>query len=227
MIPLVDAIRRVLWGNVTLNNQKIPVVKRSYPYDKTPCVTIDDSAGSQFIHRDILNIDYPLDEHHPQYVKGKTIPQQVIRETHQCTINVNIWSDTIDQQEELNNTVLRLFHEAQSDHYRYCDNYHKGQCTHLQDNCLGEHNHILLNNRSVKFQCPTPYELGYKNIFTTYNLIRASFMVEQPFNLDDKSKDSILYRSVIKVHSGYYTDHIIGGYIDTQVSLEKENTRLL
>ena len=226
MIPLVDAIRRVLWGNVTLNGAKIPVVKRSYPYDKTPCVTIDDSGSSQVVHRDILNADYLLNENHPQYDK-RIIPQQVLRETHQCTINVNIWSDTVDQQEELNNTVMRLFHEAQSDHYQFCDNYNKGQCNYLQDECLGKSTTSLLNNRSVKAQCPNPYEFGYKNIFTTYNLIRASFMVEQPFNLDDKSKDSILYRSVIKVHSGYYTDHIIGGYIDTKVSLEKENTRLL
>lgn len=216
MIPVVDAIRRVLWSNVVLDTHKIPVVKRSYPYDKTPCITIDDSSSSTFIDRQIINEDYSIGENHFQYDVDKQIPQQVLRETHQVTVNVNIWSDTIDEQEKLNNIVMDLFHKAQSDHCMFCDNYDKGTCTKMMVECYGLN--TPTDVRGVKQQCPRPYEYGYKNIFTTYNLIRASFMVEQPFNLDDHSKEEILYRSVIRVHSAYYTDYIIGGKQSTNVN---------
>ena len=218
MIPPVQAIKRVLWGNVVLDGKKIPVIKRSYPYDKTPCITIDDSASSTFINRQIINEDYPLDKSHPQFDPFhpfKKHSQQVLRETFQVTVNINIWSDTVNEQEELNNIVLDLFHRAQSDHYQFCDQYHKGECDYMDNTCYAEH----FNNtvRTVKGQCPNPLVYGYQNIFTKYHLFRDSFMVEQPFNLDDTSKDEIVYRSVIRLHTGYYTDHIIGGAISKTI----------
>ena len=118
-------------------------------------------------------------------------------------------------KEELNNIVLDLFHKAQSDHYQFCDQYHNGECDYMDNTCYAEH----FNNtvRTVKGQCPNPLVYGYQNIFTKYNLFRDSFMVEQPFNLDDTSKDEIVYRSVIRLHTGYYTDHIIGGAISKTI----------
>lgn len=221
MIPPVKAIRRVLWGNVEYDGHKIPVIKRSYPYDKTPCITIDDSGSSTFINRQILTEDYPADNGHPDFDQNnpfKLLPQQVLREIHQTTVNINIWSDSASEQEDLNNIVMKLFHEAQSDHYKFCDQYHDGNCSYMDNTCYAEH---FLNNRSVKHQCPKPTVYGYKNIFTTYNLYRDSFMVEQPFNLDDRSKDEIVYRSVIRLHTGYYVDHIIGGLTNHNVEIRK------
>ena len=222
MIPPVQAIKRVLWGNVTLNGKKIPVIKRSYPYDKTPCITIDDSASSTFIDRQIINEEYPLHKNHPQFDPFhpfKKHPQQVLRETHQITININIWSDTVNEQEELNNTVLELFHQAQSDHYQFCDQYNNGDCNYMDNTCYAKHFNDGI--RTSKSQCPNPLVYGYKNIFTKYNLFRDSFLVEQPFNLDDTSKDEIVYRSVIRLHTGYYTDHIIGGVISKTINYDE------
>ena len=45
MIKPIQAILYILRGNLTLENKTVPVIKRNYPLDKTPCVNIDDSAG--------------------------------------------------------------------------------------------------------------------------------------------------------------------------------------
>ncbi len=222
MIPPIKAVRRVLWGNITLDGKKIPVVKRSYPYDKTPCVTIDDSGGSAFINRQILNIPYPVSSEHPQFdVENpfKKIPQQVLREYYETTLNINVWSNSEDEREKLNNIILELFYEAQSDNYKFCNKYRDGDCAFMDNTCYGEHFNGI-SNKVAKNQCPNPLVYGYENIFTTYNLIRASFHLDQPFSLDDTSKDGILLRSVLKLHTGYYIDYVIGGIIDVDLDFE-------
>ena len=212
MIPPVQAIRRILWGNVRLDNKLIPVIKRSYPYDKTPCVTVDDSGSSSLVERHILSVDYPLDNTHPQFNPQDPFhkyPQEVLREYYNTTININIWSDSIDEQEKLNNIVQDLFYKVQSDHFMFCEHYYDGECTSMGCGCYGELSQY--DKRGVKKQCPKPLVYGYSNIFNTYNLIRASFHLDPPFNLDDTNRDEIVYRSVLKLSTAYYIDHIIGG----------------
>ena len=220
MIPPVEAIRSILWNRIVLDGKKIPVVKRSYPYDKTPCVTIDDSGASKFYQRHIITEPYPVDESHPQYNPhdpDKLVPQQVIREDYSATINVNVWSDTIDEQEKLNNIIADLFYKAQTDHYMFCTNYNQddNSCGYLGDTCKAYGNR--LDKKGVKYQCPSPYDFHYENIFKKHNLVRASFHVNPAFNLDDLNRKEILYRSVIRVETGYYIDYIVGGLKNTGV----------
>lgn len=224
MIPPLQAIRRVLWGNVVLDGKKVPVIKQGYPYDKSPCITIDDSGGSVFIDRQIRNVKYPLPSEHPQFDSHnpfKKVPQQVFREYYETNINIHIWANTEDEREKLNNIVSRLFREAQSDHYKFCDNYHDGTCGYMDNTCYAEH-FGKVNSRVIKHRCPNPLVYGYKNIFTTYNLIRASFYLNQPYSINDYSKDSTMLRSILKLHTGYYTDHIIGGIISDKIISEEE-----
>lgn len=218
MIPPIKAIRKILWGNIILNDKVIPVIQRPYPYDKTPCITIDDSGGSRFLERQITNEKYPLPNNHPQFDVENPFrkhPQQVLREKYDTTININIWCDSGDELEQLNHKVQELFYQAQSDHYLFCDNYREGTCAYLGVGCYGEH--FATNNRSVKKQCPNPLVYNYKNIFTTYNLIRASFHLDQPFTLVDMNREQAVYHSVLKLHTAYYTDYIIGGLINDKI----------
>ena len=227
MIPPIKAIKRVLWGNIVLDGNKIPVIKRSYPYDKTPCVTIDDSGGSAFKDRQILNVPCYVNKEHPQYdVQNpfKKIPQQVLREYYETTININVWANSEDEREQLNNIILKLFYDAQSDNYMFCNNYHDGDCSYMDNTCYAVH--FNGTGRSAKQRCPNPLVYGYENIFMTYNLIRASFHLDQPFSLDDMNKDNVILRSVLKLHTGYYVDHIIGGIVNDEIDFSgvvKEN----
>ncbi len=217
MIPPLESIRKILTGNVELNGKKIPIIQKNVPYDKTPCITVDDSGGSRFLQRHITKEYYPLKSNHPQYDYDNPFlkhPQQVLREKYDTTISINIWADTGKDLENLNNQVMDLFYKAQTDHYLFCDNYQDGNCAYMDNTCYAQH---FLNNRSVKGQCPKPQIYGYKNIFTRYNLIRASFHVDQPFTLNDTSKDQMVHRSVIRLHTGYYTDYIIGGLTHTHI----------
>lgn len=219
MIPLVKAIRRVLFDNVYYNDEIVPVIKRTYPKDETPCITVDDSGGSAFMERQILDVPYVLQNDHPCYDEEdpfKLYPQQVLREYHQGTVNVNVWCDDEFMREDLLRQVELLFHQAQSDYYLFCDNYHNDECAGSGGPCMA-----LLRKedvRGVKGQCPNPLLYKYKNIFTTYNLIRSSFIMEQPFTLDDLSKTEPVLRSVFKIRSGYYVDHIIGGLISNNLT---------
>ena len=217
MIPPLKAIRKVLWGNIKLDDKIVPVIQRHYPYDKTPCITIDDSGGSKFLQRHITNEDYPVTNTHPQFdIENpfQRFPQQVLREWYETTITIHTWSDSGDEREKINNEISRVFREAQSDHYKYCNNYISGDCSFMDNTCYAEH---FLNGRSAKQQCPNPYVYGYKNIFTTYNLDRASFHLDQPYNIEDNSKDIPVFHGVLKLHTGYYTDHIIGGITTTKI----------
>lgn len=224
MIPPLQAVRRVLWGNVVLDGKKIPVVKQGYPYDKSPCITIDDSGGSAFIERSITNVKYPLQNTHPQFDPEnpfKKVPQQVLREYFETTLNIHVWANTEDEREKLNNIILKLFHEAQSGHYKFCNQYHDGDCSYMDNTCYAEH-FDKVNSRLIKNQCPNPEVYGYENIFTTYNLIRASFYLNQPYSLNDYSKDNTMLRSVLKLHTGYFVDHIIGGIISEKLVSKEE-----
>ena len=219
MIPPIKAIRKILWGNITLNNRTIPIIQRHYPYDKTPCITVDDSGGSRFLDREIITEKYPLQNTHPQFDTEDPfhkVPQQVFREKYDTTINIHIWYETGDELEQLNRQVQDLFYQAQTDHYQFCANYHDGDCSYLGTGCLGEH--FKTNIRGVKNQCPTPLVYGYKNVFDEYNLIRASFHLDQPFTLMDNNKDQVIYHSVLKLHTAYYVDYIIGALIKNDVN---------
>lgn len=220
MIPPVKAIRRILFDNVFYNEEIVPVKKRTYPYDETPCITIDDSGSSACLQRDIVNDYYPLDKNHPQYdaeFPFKRYPQQVLRETHQTRVKVNVWCDDEFMREDLNNQVDLLFHQAQSDYYKFCNNYREGDCAGCGGPCIVES--LPDDKRAVKGQCPNPSLYHYLNVFDTYGLIRASFIVNQPFSLDDLSKTEPVLRSVFQVTTGYYVDHVIGGRISTDLGL--------
>lgn len=224
MIPPLKAIRRILWGNIKLNGRTVPVIQRSYPMDMTPCVTIDDSGGSRFLQRHILNEDYPLEPSHPQFDEHnpyELYPQQVLREKYETSIKINTWCDSGDERENLNNIILRLFLEAQSDHYQFCNNYHDGDCTSLGCQCYGEY--FNTDKRGVKHQCPNPELYKYKNIFSTYNLERDTFHLDQPYTLEDRVKEDDVYRSVLTLHTAYYTDHIIGGLVSNKMTVDNDS----
>ena len=68
MIKPMQAIIRMLQGRIILDDgTDVRIVKRDYPIDKTPCITIDDSGGTAIINKHITNKDYPFPFDHPQY----------------------------------------------------------------------------------------------------------------------------------------------------------------
>ena len=221
MIKPIQAIYRVLYGNVMVENKGIPVVKQSYPYDKTPCITLDDSGGVTTISKKITNKKLLLKSSHPQFelYHKELVGQQVICETKSTTININIWCDTERERESICKQVLNLFYKAQSDHYMFCSKYDNGYCSYLENEC-----EAILDNtiRSVKNQCPYPYDYKYMNIFSRYDLIRDTFHVETPFSVDDLSQKKPILRSVMKVYTNYKDYYNIGGAISQNIEFDED-----
>ena len=211
---------KVLHNNIRLSNgETVRIIKQDYPYDHTPCITFDDSGGTSIHQKHIINDDQPLPPDHPQYDPDhphKQVSQQILMEERGISININIWCNTQDEREEINNQIRNLFYKVQSDHYMFCGHYKDGDCISLGGECRAL---TIENNRSVKSQCPRPIEYDYINIFKAYDIIRSTFDVNPSYDLDDKSANPPILRSIIKVSFNYYTYHTIGGGICQEITI--------
>lgn len=212
----------MLQGRIILQDgTDVRIVKRDYPIDKTPCITIDNSGGTAIIGKNLTNKEYTLPKTHPQYDSenpDKTISQQVIREQRDITLDLNVWCDTEDERDEITDKISKLFYQIQSDHYTFCQNYDGGCCTSLQEECQVDD----ATSRGVKGQCPKPTVYGYKNIFTIFDIIRATFDVAPSYILDDISTSPPTLRSIIRVSFSYYDYYNIGGAVSTELNFDEE-----
>ena len=213
----------VLQGNVLLEDGTlVRVIKRDYPYDHTPCITIDNSGGTSTINKNIINKDSVLPESHPQYDSrhpDRMISQQMIREEHSISLNLNVWCNSQDEREEIINKISTIFYKIQSDHYSFCKQYHAGDCEYLDSECEAL---TVMNGRTAKHQCPYPEDYGYENVFTRFDIIRSSFNVEPAYDLDDTTVNPEVLRSIIRVSFSYYDYYTIGGAISQDLSVDEE-----
>lgn len=216
------ALLKILYNNVTLKDGTvIKVIKRPYPQDMTPCITIDNSGGTAIIQKNITNKEYPISENHPQYDSNnpnQTISQQVIREERRISLEISIWCDTENQRDEITEKMMELFYKVQSDYYKFCKNYNDGDCLYLDDGCQVDSS----SGRGVKKQCPKPTEYDYENIFKQFDIIRATFDVTPPYILDDVTTNPPTLRSIIEVTFSYYDYHIIGGAVSERLTFNGE-----
>ena len=222
MIKPIRAIIAMLQGRIILEDTTdVRIVKREYPVDKTPCVTIDNSSGTAVIQKNITNKDFIIPSTHPQYDPNnpnQTISQQVIREQRDITLDLNVWCDTEDERDEITEKISQLFYQVQSDHYTFCANYNNGNCSYLNRSCQVTN----ATSRGVKGQCPKPNEYHYKNIFTLFDIIRATFDVAPSYILDDLTTTPPTLRSIIRVSFSYYDYHIIGGAVSKELIVDEE-----
>lgn len=226
MKKIIYAILKVLQGNIQLTDGTDVRLIQSPPVtDHTPCITIDDSSNTRNLGKYFTNKDMPLPVNHPQYNQeepDKLWSQQVIAEKRGIDIDINIWCNTEDEREEIINQVRTLFYLAQSDNYRFCQQYNKetGKCSTLDTTCPSCN--TPTDKRGAKYQCINPEEYKYANIFTTYDIVRASFDVEPAYNLDEMDHENMILRSVIRVSCDYYDYHRIGGKISESISNQTE-----
>ena len=211
MIKPVSALIHMLQGRIILeDNTDVRIIKREYPIDKTPCLTIDDSGGTAILQKKIIDKDCLVD--------GEVISQQVIREQRSISLNLNVWCDTEDERDEITDKIRDIFYKLQSDYYQYCTQYDDGECAFLDDDCQV----TAETMRGVKCQCPKPAEYGYENLFTKFDIIRSSFDVEPPYQLDDLTTTPPIRRSIIRISFMYYDYYNIGGAITQNITFDEE-----
>ena len=222
MIKPLQAILYMLQGRVILEDTTdVRIVKREYPIDKTPCITMDNSSGTSVIQKHVIDHDCKLQSTHPQYDPlhpDKLVSQQVIREERNITVDLNIWCDDEDSRDEITDLISKLFYQVQSDYYKFCTKYNEGQCQYLDNSCRV----TAASMRGVKGQCPKPQDYHYENVFTHYDIIRGTFDVAPAFDLDDLTTNPPIRRSIIRVSFNYYDYYIIGGAISQNLIINEE-----
>lgn len=196
----IQAIIHILRGNVTLDGKTVPVIKRNYPLDKTPCINIDDSASTTTIRKQIYN---------KKTDKGNT---QTLRIHRKTVLNIHLWCDNEQDREELSNQITQLFHMAWADHHYHCTNYDREtmQCKALETICPATTNQKHLY-KSIKDKCPQPTEYGYENIFTRYDLIKTAWDLQVPFSNDNTQTKPPTLHNIFKLNAEYYDYIPIGG----------------
>ena len=201
MIKPIQAIIYILRGNVILENKTVPVIKRNYPLDKTPCINIDDSASSVTVNKRIYNLKNSEGE-----------PREYLRTKYRTVLNIHCWMDSEQQREDLTNQVRALFHKAYLDNYYFCTNYDKETrtCGTINTTCpaITQEKHLY---KSSKSKCPQPQKYKYENIFTHYDLIKSSWDLQVPYSADmDNTKPPTLH-TIFRLNCEYYDYELIGG----------------
>lgn len=220
MIKPLQVMLYILQGKIILDDSTdVRIVKREYPIDKTPCITIETSTTS--IQKHVIDKDCKLPYNHPQYDSenpDKLVSQQVIREECNVDVDLHIWCDDEESRDEIIPLISRLFYQVQSDYYKFCSNYHEGNCTYLQESCKVNNDSM----RGVKGQCPKPVEYHYENVFSKFDIIRNTFNVATAFDLDDLTTNPPIRRSIIRVSFSYYDYYVIGGAISQNLIINEE-----
>ena len=196
----IQAIIYILRGNITLDGNTVPVIKRNYPLDKTPCINIDDSASTVTVNKIIYN---------------KTIgdvKKECFRLHRRTVLNIHLWCDTEQQREDLSNQIITLFNKAYLDNYMFCTQYDKEthNCNKLGTECPSrlDSKHLY---KSSKDKCPQPLEYGYENIFTKYDLIKSRWDLQVPFSNDNTNTKPPTLHNVFRLNAEYYDYVEIGG----------------
>lgn len=223
MITPMQAILTILKDNIHIDDgDVVPVIKRNYPLDKTPCITIENTGGSTTRNKWRLNLPYKLDADHPQYDKDNPnakYPQDVLKTEKSTIINIHIWSDNEIERESINNQISDCFLKVESDYCKYCSRYNDGICSTTSKKCEALNDEF---SRGIKMQCPNPRDLDYENIYTRYNLVREKCNLESPFDVDDLDTEPITLHSVFKFTCNFYEYHVIGGNISNKISFKQQ-----
>lgn len=221
MNSLVKLCLCVLKGNIVLNNKIVPVIKRGYPLDKSPCITLDDSGGTSLLSKELDNIMLEITSEHQQYDETKEeniIPQEVLISKYSAIVNVNVWCDTENDRETIDNQVKTLFNKAFTNHYLFCSNYDKEntECKFLGSKCPAT---IHFLGKSAKKQCPKPFDYNYEDLFKRLEIDKTTFSVDEPFSMDELNTTPRILRSIHRVRGNYWVTYVIGGNYLTKINV--------
>lgn len=210
----IQATIQVLRNNVlTEDGKTVPVIKRNYPLDKTPCINIDDSASTATLTKRIYN----------KTVGGEK--KEYLRIHRKTILNIHLWCDNEQEREYLSNEITGLFNMAYLDDYHFCTNYDKetNQCATQEQTCpsITKSKHLY---KSSKNKCPQPSEYKYENIFTRYDLIKSAWDLQVPFSNDNTNTKPPTLHNIFRLNCEYYDYVEIGGITSNNLHYNETKT---
>lgn len=198
----MDFLLHLFYNRIILdNNDTLPIIKKPYPVDKTPCITFDEQ-------------DTRLIEKYFTYE-----PQEYLNRIYDTDIVVNIWCDSEDDRQNILDQIHTLFNYLETDNYQLCANYDDGTCIYLKDVCPVPSSD---KGRCMKHQCPEPEEYKYCNLFTFYNVYRNTLNVNEGVDNDEYDRKPPLLRTMIKTSFRYLTKYCNDGKISETLNYKEE-----
>ena len=209
-----DTVWELLYGKVTINGNKIPILINSPPtLDYNTCITLETVGSADREERFVERANVELKPTHPLYDNtnpNKKYPVDATYQRRNIALNVHIWSYREEDRHNLIEQVLTLFHQALNYHHIHCKSYdyNTGLCSNLNTDCCALNN---VYSRGMKGQCPKPKEYGYTSLLRDSLIIPHTFKVESQRNNDDLTTEPITLHTIIGLELDYYHTFIVGG----------------
>ena len=183
----------LLYNRVKYMDKVVPVLKRSYPTDKTPCFTLDEQ-------------DTRLVRKYFTYE-----PEEFLNREFDTTIVLNAWCDDETARSILITQVKNLVDLLETDNYKLCSFYDYGICKNLDTSCPTPKNPKTA--AGAKHQCLDPFTYGYENMFSKYNVYRNTLSVGEPVDNDELDRNPPILRSMISIGFKYRTKYCNDGKV--------------
>lgn len=191
----------LLYHRIILNDTHVPILKRPYPIDKTPCLTFDEQ-------------DTRLVEKYFTYE-----PLEYLNKVFDTSIVLNIWCDSEKDRQSILEQVKLCFNWLDTDNYQLCTEYDEGVCKYLNKDCpvpSSEH------GRCMKHQCPHPEEYHYQNLFTKHHVYRNTLNTSEGVDNDEYERKPPLLRTMITINFRYLNKYCNDGKISTTLTYKEE-----
>lgn len=195
---LLDLLRNKI---TTSEGVIVPVIKRSYPLDMSPCICLDNSGGAQIIQKFKLHT-----------------PHEYLVDRIHSYVNIHLYANKEDERHYLIDRIREAVRLVEQENYKYCSRLGENNiCETTGETCEAITSET---GKGYKNQCPKPEEYEYENLFTKYNIIRDTLQVDPAFDTDDLTKKPVLLHSVLKTSMIYDDKYLVGGKLSDTISQE-------
>lgn len=170
---LVDLLQR----QISLSDGRVVEVRREFmPSSYIPCITLDIVSDNNVYYR-------------RSYDDGV----ESLLFKHECEMNIHVWANTEEEREQINKAVQQCYVDSLNHHYRYCSNYHVGQCK-----SIGTCRHNWKN------KCKDPDTNGYECLSDKHNLVFGTVDIQSPFHMDERDEKPPVLHSVFRANTDYW-----------------------
>lgn len=192
----------LLKNRVFINDKVVPLINRSYPTEKLPCLTIDQSGGSLVLDK---------------YIKHT--PNEVLFKEVETTVKIHVWCTKEEERENILSQIKDCNNKCFMDHYSYCTKYNNGICKTLNHECKAM---LIHNARTAKKQCPEPENLEYENMFTRFNIDKFNYCMNPYYHIDDYTSKQRTLHTVIPVEFVYTEAYDNNGLITERIIIKEK-----
>ena len=175
-------IVELLQGHITSNNKTVPVVKGFSNAPSLPCITLDLSGGvtTDYIYHDVSQ------------------PKEKVYKRCTANININVWCNTEEERESINNQILQCYYDDMNYHYKYCTRYNDGNCTTTTNACPA-----IAGGVQGKYQCTNMDLYRYQSLREKHSIVDDTVTLDAPFDLDEYNEHPPLLRSVLRAKGDF------------------------